>query len=1432
MLADPRTVALLHQRTRHIRNICIVAHVDHGKTTLSDYLLCSNGIISPKLAGKVRFLDSRPDEQDRGITMKSSSIALLFNDKRSLTDPQQPQSPPPTASNGAPPSQPNGTASTSTTSSSSPPPSSSSSSSSSNLYLINLIDSPGHVDFSSEVSTAVRVSDGCLVLVDVLEGICVQTHAVLRQAWDEGVKPILILNKIDRLFVEVEMTPMEAYQHMMKIIEQINAITSTFITADAMEKAANSETDQVHAATASASAVAAESSSTPSSSTSPSNYEVDIEDSEQWTFEPERGNVVFASAHHQWAFTIPQFAEIIAKKMLKAENATAGGDDNKEVDQTKLRAMSKHLQRALWGDFYFHPKDKKVSKKPPKAGAQPMFVDMIMEQIHRMYTQLTPKHAHAQGNKVDVATLKTIIAKLELKIHDREINSKGGEPYSWLSLVMSRWLPIPAAVLGTVVDHLPDPITAQSTRIDKLWPGAAVSVSNPTSSLVEAVRRCDPAHEQILIYVSKMVDMGDMIRKMKASMIARAHADNLRGTGGATTVPGSSRSTYHRGRLNATAATAVGSSASAAAVPEQQPEPGAASPASEPSTEPELSASSSPTAISPSTSPPAAAPASSTDDDSDSARFVGFARIWCGTLRATPLDAAPKRLHIFGPKYDPADPDTHELHSHTLVWNDPAATEQDRSITNSIALYLLMGTDIQQIDRIPAGNVFAIGGLSSLILNTATISTDARCIPFRNMQYQSAPIVRVAIETEHVGDMKHLVRGLKLLNQADANVQVRLLESGEHVIVASGELHLDRCLRDLRDRFCPEGVKLRVSPPLISFRETVVEDFTIEATKKSTTKIKKKTKEERKKEEMEDEEVIDMERKAKIDRKLKEEMAAAKTAAAVGKITLNDDGVASSSSASAEPIRDSAASVRSSSDMDHSSLPGGSGSASDPTGTATGGGGAGGVGVGATGGTAGSSSSIPAFLASVTGSGKPQRFKYCIEESIPGSRSVTVWIRALPLPLEVTQELEKNVAVIKGMQLRHNEEKRRRKEAAKAAAEARAQQQQQQQQQQQHEQATSSEPGVSETNDGDDRPSTGQPIVPLPSPSPAPPSMDDESGTGPAADTSLADISRLVSAIRKHFSDASRKHVFYRTDTDRIWAFGPRGVGSNILINRVEEFAHLTSIIPRELWDKHPQEHTHALPSGTPTAADDASTMSEAVRGGENTNTLRESLFLSLSNALLSGFQLACSAGPLCEEPLMGVAFTLEHIEWSGAWEAASASGSVPLSGPASPPSSGQVLSLMKSACRSAFNARARRLMEAFFHVELQCAMNALGELDAVLHQRRGRILSNDLREGTNTFHIHAYLPVVESFGFARDVRKKTGGEASPQLIFSHWETLQQDPFFVPRSEEELELHGTQVGADLPNLARQLIDDVRRRKGLPVEKKVVQHAEKQRTIKR
>jgi elongation factor 2 len=177
---------------RNIRNITVIAHVDHGKSTLTDSLVARAGIISNEAAGDTRYTDNRKDEKERCITIKSTGVSLLFR----MSDEDVTED-----SDG-------------------------------NCFLVNLIDSPGHIDFSAEVTAALRVTDGALVVVDCVEGVCVQTETVLRQALTERIKPVVIVNKIDRCLIELNSDPEEIYQTFRKCIENVNVIIATYTDAE------------------------------------------------------------------------------------------------------------------------------------------------------------------------------------------------------------------------------------------------------------------------------------------------------------------------------------------------------------------------------------------------------------------------------------------------------------------------------------------------------------------------------------------------------------------------------------------------------------------------------------------------------------------------------------------------------------------------------------------------------------------------------------------------------------------------------------------------------------------------------------------------------------------------------------------------------------------------------------------------------------------------------------------------------------------------------------------------------------------------------------------------------------------------------------------------------------------------------------------------
>ncbi len=158
-----------------IRNMGIVAHIDHGKTTLSDNLLAGAGMISEELAGKQLYLDFDEQEKERGITINAANVSMVHEYKGEE-------------------------------------------------YLINLIDTPGHVDFGGDVTRAMRAVDGVIVVVDAVEGVMPQTETVLRQALRENVKPVLFVNKVDRLIRELELTPEQMQEKLMKVIYEVNKL--------------------------------------------------------------------------------------------------------------------------------------------------------------------------------------------------------------------------------------------------------------------------------------------------------------------------------------------------------------------------------------------------------------------------------------------------------------------------------------------------------------------------------------------------------------------------------------------------------------------------------------------------------------------------------------------------------------------------------------------------------------------------------------------------------------------------------------------------------------------------------------------------------------------------------------------------------------------------------------------------------------------------------------------------------------------------------------------------------------------------------------------------------------------------------------------------------------------------------------------------------
>lgn len=1040
MKLSPETVKNLQSSTENVRNICILAHVDHGKTSLSDSLLATNGIISQRMAGKVRYLDSREDEQLRGITMEASAISLYFNIMRRKEGSEEIEK---------------------------------------KEHLINLIDSPGHIDFSSEVSTASRLCDGAVVLVDVVEGVCSQTVNVLRQCWVDNLKPILVMNKIDRLISEWQLTPMEAYQHMSRIIEQVNSVIGSFFAGDRMEDDMNWR-----------------------EAGSLGDF-VEKSDSDLY-FTPEKNNVIFASAIDGWAFSINTFARIYLAKLGFSHSA---------------------LSKTLWGEFYLDMKNKKVipgSKlKPSQSSLKPLFVSLILEQIWNIYDACVIER--------DDVKLEKIISKLGAKISARDMRSKDYK--TLLNSIMSQWIPLSHALLGTVIDYLPNPKQAQQERMEKLLDEClytAVSEDTERDSLIEpsfkeSIINCGTSDPEdfTLAYVSKMLSVPDS--ELPKEITAGPTEEEL----------------LERQKRAREQAKKVSEAAAALA---------------------ESKLTDNDDDIYLETKPDQFQWEFEEDEDEqddqplEKETMVAFTRVYSGELSKGQL------ITVVGPKYDPSLPKDH-----------PNNVEQLFEDIEVEALLLIMGREFVKVDSVPAGNLVGVVGLGDIILKNATIMSEVpENNPYLNLASTSTlihnkPIMQVAIEPQNPLKLFKLERGLDLLSKADPVLEWYVDDdSGELIVCVAGELHLERCLKDLEKRFAP-GCEVIIKEPVIPFREGLA----VESTPSNVS-------------------------------------------------LENDD-----------------------------------------------------------------------------------------DEDEVENDEVDLQIEVFSLPEEVTRFLssnEEDISEVISFLLKHGKE-----EAIAHASSLR------------------------------------EKLV------------------------QLLELHPLSAELRAIFPDASQF-------VDSIVSFGPKRVGANFFVEDPQNKQQFRRVFTTECDDK-----------------------------------------FELESNVLNGFQLAMNEGPLAAEPIQGTVSVLRKSYKSDGEE-------ILLNLP------GRVLKRTKQLIHREFLRNSPRLFLAMYTCEIQTSSEVLGKVYAVIQKRGGSIISEEMKEGTPFFIINARIPVVEAFGFSEEMRKRTSGAASPQLVFDGFDVLDIDPFWVPHTEEELEELGK--FAERENVARRYMNTIRRRKGLFVDEKVVKNAEKQRTLKK
>ena len=263
MAVDKKTqeVLSLMKHPEVIRNIGICAHIDHGKTTLSDNLLSGAGMISEELSGKQRAMDFLEEEQQRGITIQTANISMVHT-----VDEKQ--------------------------------------------HLINLLDTPGHVDFGGDVTRAMRAVDGAIVVACAVEGVMPQTETVLRQALKERVKPVLFINKVDRLISEVKLTPEKMQEQFIKIINNVNKIIIAIAPPEFKDK---------------------------------------------WTVSVNDGSVAFGSAYHNWGLSV----NMMKKKNVSFKDIIEAYQNDKR-DELKKKAP---LHEAVLDMVVNHLPDPKTAQK-------------------------------------------------------------------------------------------------------------------------------------------------------------------------------------------------------------------------------------------------------------------------------------------------------------------------------------------------------------------------------------------------------------------------------------------------------------------------------------------------------------------------------------------------------------------------------------------------------------------------------------------------------------------------------------------------------------------------------------------------------------------------------------------------------------------------------------------------------------------------------------------------------------------------------------------------------------------------------------------------------------------------------------------------------------------------------------------------------------
>ncbi|XP_018331599.1 elongation factor-like GTPase 1 isoform X1 [Agrilus planipennis] len=632
-----------------IRNVCILAHVDHGKTSLSDSLLALIGLISNRSAGTIKFLDDRKDEQERGITMKSSSVCINTVLKEDGND---------------------------------------------QFISLNLIDTPGHIDFMTEVSAAVRICDGALIVVDVVEGVCVQTKEAIKQAYEERVKMILVINKIDRLILELHRDSREMFQAILHVIEDCNAFLGSLFCLDIEEGE-------------------------------------DDEEKFGFYFSPDLGNVIFASSLDGWGFTTEQISKMYTKIF-----------PNETLES---------INKKMWDfDCYVDFKNRIICKGAVKKNKPNLFIQLCLSTLHFIYSTIVLR--------MEYDRIQEIIKKLDIEA--TVSHSQYNDGRLKLRAVLQHWKPLAQTILLQCYRIIPSPNAMEEKKIQYLLNCEKYSdnqhIAVCLEKLITAFKKCS-SDEILISYVSKMFIQNKQDLRGIAKIVIPKPRNTIK-------------------MLTTNDQTSI----------EESPP---SFPKQENNTNNGLD--------------------KAIETEDNEFNVVALARVFSGCL------TIGQEIFILNSNYDPSSIiSSSEIESEEFLKNNLSV--QKATIRN---LYVIEGRSLQSVPIVMAGQICGIGGLENTVLRTATLTNSLMCVPLVEKQ-QMDPIIRSVVEPLSLGDLPKLRRGLRLLMQSDSCVQVIMQETGEHVLLTAGSVHLDKCMEDLKNKF--SKIELSFSKPTVSLRETII----------------------------------------------------------------------------------------------------------------------------------------------------------------------------------------------------------------------------------------------------------------------------------------------------------------------------------------------------------------------------------------------------------------------------------------------------------------------------------------------------------------------------------------------------------------------------------------------------------------------------------